>query len=91
MAQHFLDGANVSTTYEQVCGKRMPQRVGCCLDWQAGSFSILGNNILDGPCRQSHFFTAVPGVYLTTIANKQRLKIVPSRPQVTLNPLRGGI
>ena len=70
MAQHFLDGANVSTAYQQVRGKRMPKGMGCCLDWQARLFGILGNNVLDGPCRQPHFFTVVPVVYLAAMADK---------------------
>ena len=51
MTQHFLDGANVGTTYQQVRGKGMPQGVRSGLDWQARPFCILGNNSLDGPCR----------------------------------------
>ena len=51
MAQHFLDGTDVSTAYQKVCGKRMPQGVRGGLDGQASSFCILGNYILDGPGR----------------------------------------
>ena len=70
MAEHFLNGADIGTTYQQVRGKGMPQRMGCCLDRQAGSFCILGNNILDGPYRQSHLLAAFLNIHFTTMANK---------------------
>src|SRR4030042_969381 len=87
MAQHLLDRANVSSTYEQVCGKGMPQCVRSCLDGQTGPSGILGNNSLDRPCRQPHPFAVPLGMYCATIPNKQRLEIVFPRPQVTFNPL----
>jgi len=91
MAEHFLNGANISAAHEQVSGKGMSQCMGAYFDWQATSFCIFDDNFLDRPRCQPHFFAVPCSMYSATISNEQRLKMVLAGLQVPPNPLCGCI
>jgi len=79
MTKKNLKGNCISTFPGQVGSEAMPQGMRGCFDWQAASFCVLGDNVLDRPWCQSHFFAALPGIYLTTMGDKKGVKMVSAR------------
>src|SRR5699024_499619 len=83
VSQHLLHGAQVSTAFQQVCSKRMPEDMRINIFFDAGAFGRIGYDIPDAHARQrvaalaqKDFILSLLRIFIALEFGSYRLNIV---------------